>query len=592
MNKTTIIGILIFLLITILAVVSIRYTWNRVERQYSEEALKIAEIAASSLIGEMLKKLNGVPEDSGTIAYENIKQRLIKIKSIAGEARFSYLLTKREGKIYFIADSEPENSKDCSPSGQEYTEADSNLVKLFDYGDKFITPPITDRWGTWVSVLVAIKDLISGKTIAVFAMDYDAENWRSSIVFNELRASFIMAIAFFLLLILSIKLVLKNNSLKNEAVEHKRDEDALRDSEERFRVLFESAKDGILQLTYEGSFIAMNESFARMHGYTKEELLNMNLIDLDTPEATRLTQERMQKLLAGESITFEVEHFCKNGKTIPLEVSANLVSIRGKQYILGFHRDITERKKTEIIIRHQNSELKELNASKDKFFSIIAHDLRSPFQGFLSMTEMMSENINDFSNEEIVKYLSELNKSTQNLYKLLQNLLDWTLLKKDAFEFSPQQFSLSATVSANIEQINKRAMQKEITIVNEVPEELKVFVDERMINSTLSNLISNAVKFTGNEGKVTVKAKTINNGMIEIVIEDSGIGMSEGMVNKLFKLDEKIGRKGTDGELSTGLGLLLCKEFVEKHGGRIWAESEEGKGSRFIFTVPCSEIET
>ena len=592
MNKTTIIGILIFLLITILAAVSIRHTWNRVERQYSEEALKIAEIAASSLNGEMLKKLNGVPEDSGTIAYENIKQRLIKIKSIAGEARFSYLLTKREGKIYFIADSEPENSKDCSPTGQEYTEADSNLVKLFDYGDKFITPPITDRWGTWVSVLVAIKDLRSGKTIAVFAMDYDAEKWRSSIVFNELRASFVMAIAFFLLLILSIKLVLKNNSLKNEAVEHKRDEDALRDSEERFRVLFESAKDGILQLTYDGSFISMNESFARMHGYTKDELLNMNLKDLDSPEATQLTEERMQKLLAGESITFEVEHFCKNGKTIPLEVSVNLVSVRGEEIILGFHRDITERKKTEIIIRQQNNELKELNASKDKFFSIIAHDLRSPFQGILSMTEMMAENINDFSHEEIVKYHSELNKSTQNLYKLLQNLLDWTLLKKDAFDFSPQQLSLSSTVSASIEQINKRAIQKGITIVTEIPEELIVFVDERMINSTLSNLLSNAIKFTRNKGKVTVNAKTVNNGMIEIVVEDSGIGMSERMVNKLFKLDEKTGRKGTDGELSTGLGLLLCKEFVEKHGGRIWAESEEGKGSRFIFTVPCSEIET
>ena len=208
------------------------------------------------------------------------------------------------------------------------------------------------------------------------------------------------------------------------------------------------------------------------------------------------------------------------------------------------------------------------------------------------MTEMMAENINDFSHEEIVKYHSELNKSTQNLYKLLQNLLDWTLLKKDAFDFSPQQLSLSSTVSASIEQINKRAIQKGITIVTEIPEELIVFVDERMINSTLSNLLSNAIKFTRNKGKVTVNAKTVNNGMIEIVVEDSGIGMSERMVNKLFKLDEKTGRKGTDGELSTGLGLLLCKEFVEKHGGRIWAESEEGKGSRFIFTVPCSEIET
>ena len=246
----------------------------------------------------------------------------------------------------------------------------------------------------------------------------------------------------------------------------------------------------------------------------------------------------------------------------------------------------TERKREELIIQQQNDQLQELNATKDKFFSIIAHDLRSPFQGFLSMTEMMVENVDDFSKEELVKYLGELNKSTKNLYKLLQNLLDWAQLKKGSFDFVPKEFSLSATVSANIEQINKRAIQKGITIITEVAEDQKVFVDERMFNSILGNLLSNAVKFTKRDGKIVIKAKTIDNGMIEITIEDTGVGMSERVVNKLFKIDEKVGQKGTDGELSTSLGLLLCKEFVEKHGGKIWVESEEGKGSIFYFTVP------
>ncbi|MDP3684276.1 MAG: ATP-binding protein, partial [Ignavibacteria bacterium] len=260
--------------------------------------------------------------------------------------------------------------------------------------------------------------------------------------------------------------------------------------------------------------------------------------------------------------------------------------------MIGTIRDITDLKLAEKEIKKQNEELLKLNAEKDKFFSIIAHDLRSPFHGFLIMTEMLTENISEFSSEEIVSYLGELNKSTQNIYKLLQNLLDWAQLKKGSFDFTPKEVSLSTTVSASIEQINKRAIQKGITIINEVPENQNVFVDERMINSILGNLLSNAVKFTGKEGKVTIKTKTQSYGMVEITVEDSGVGITERTLNKLFKIDEKVGKKGTDGELSTGLGLLLCKEFVEKHGGKIWVESEEGKGSCFIFTVPSSNKDT
>ncbi|MFA4923841.1 MAG: PAS domain-containing sensor histidine kinase, partial [Ignavibacteriaceae bacterium] len=257
--------------------------------------------------------------------------------------------------------------------------------------------------------------------------------------------------------------------------------------------------------------------------------------------------------------------------------------------LVGIGRNITARKCAELIIQQQNNQLLELNATKDKFFSIIAHDLRSPFQGFLAMTEMMTENIDEFSPEELVKFITEMNQSAQNLYKLLQNLLDWAQLKKGSFSFTPEEFSLSKIVSENSEQINKRAIQKGITIINEVPQEQKVFADERMTNSILGNLLSNAVKFTRKEGTVTIKAKTISNGMVEIAVQDTGVGISERVVNKLFKIDEKVGSKGTEGELSTGLGLLLCKEFVEKHGGKIWVESEEGKGSSFYFTISKGE---
>ena len=714
-KKSSLVVMFIFMLIVISGAVAIRYTWNHVVRQSSEEAIKAAKIAASALNGESLKHLSGTPEDANTEDYQKIKRKLINIKATLTDVRFAYLFTKRENKIYFMADSEPEDSKDYSPPGQEYPEADTNYIKLFESKEELITPPITDRWGTWVSVLVPIRDEITGERIAAFGLDYDADSWKSSIILHVLRGSVLIVIAFLLFLTLSIRLVLQNKVLKNEAIERKLSDEALRESEEKFRVLFETAKDGIFQLTSTGSIVALNESFARMHGYTKEELMNKNLKDLDTPESARLNQERIERLLAGESITFEVEHYCKNGKTIPLEVSANVVIIGGEKYFLGFHRDITmrkraeeellksksilqeaqrvgrlgswewdaktdtiswseeyyhiygfdpkqsppkyeehlkmytpesialldaavkksmqtgeeyqldlelaptndgttrwvtahgevkyddkgqivglrgtahditERKEAELIIQQQNNQLQELNATKDKFFSIIAHDLRSPFQGFLGMTEMMLENIGEFTAEELAKLIGEINHSAQNLYKLLQNLLDWAQLQRGSFSFTPEEFSLSTIVSENIEQIKKRALQKGITLINKVPEEQKVFVDGRMVNSILGNLLSNAIKFTRKEGEVTIKTKTISNTMLEISIADTGMGMSDSFIKKLFKIDEKVGRKGTEGEPSSGLGLLLCKEFVEKHGGKIWVESEEEKGSTFYFTLP------
>jgi len=145
---------------------------------------------------------------------------------------------------------------------------------------------------------------------------------------------------------------------------------------------------------------------------------------------------------------------------------------------------------------------------------------------------------------------------------------------------------LKEIIEQNIESINEMAKQKGVTIISEIPESQKVFADENMINTILRNLISNAVKFTRKEGIVTAKSRTINNDTLEISVHDTGVGMSGSTLLKLFKTGEKVGCKGTDGEASTGLGLLLCKEFVEKHRGKIWAVSEEGKGSTFTFNLP------
>jgi signal transduction histidine kinase len=194
----------------------------------------------------------------------------------------------------------------------------------------------------------------------------------------------------------------------------------------------------------------------------------------------------------------------------------------------------------------------------------------------------------DFTKAELTESSKFMHESALTLFKLIENLLEWAQTQRGTISFTPQELNLSDIAIQNIGIINQRALQKGITIINEVMVTEKIYVDIKMIDTILRNLLSNAVKFTRRDGKVIVRAKKTKGEMVEVSVSDTGVGISEEDIKKLFKIEEKVSSKGTDGELSTGLGLLLCKEFVEKHGGKIWVESEVGKGSKFIFTVPIA----
>ncbi|MDP3148093.1 MAG: PAS domain S-box protein [Ignavibacteria bacterium] len=249
---------------------------------------------------------------------------------------------------------------------------------------------------------------------------------------------------------------------------------------------------------------------------------------------------------------------------------------------------IIKRKQAETEIKLKNEQLQRTNSEKDKFFSIIAHDLRSPFSGFLTLTGMMAEGIEDFSKLELSDFSKAIHESASTVYKLLENLLEWALMQKGTLSFTPEKFLLSKAVSFSINTINQRALQKGVTIINEVDETQEICADEKMINTVLRNFLSNAVKFTRSDGKIIVHTKKTENEMIEVSVQDTGVGMPEKDVKRLFKMEEKVSSKGTEGEPSTGLGLLLCKEFVEKNGGKIRVESQQNVGSTFYFTVPKS----
>jgi len=255
--------------------------------------------------------------------------------------------------------------------------------------------------------------------------------------------------------------------------------------------------------------------------------------------------------------------------------------------IIGISMDITELKRAEEELVLRNKELQKTNAEKDKFFSIIAHDMRSPFNAFLGLTEIMTEKLQSLTLDEIQKIAVNMKTSANNLYRLLENLLEWSLLQRGLIPFDPKLFLLKPLISGSVVSALEAAKEKEIAVSFDVPEGLSVFADGNMFEGIIRNIFSNAVKFTPKSGSITVSAKSLPDNSVEISIKDTGIGMKKDMLNNLFRLDINTSRTGTQGESSTGLGLIICKDFIEKHRGKLRVESEEGKGSEFYFTIPC-----
>ncbi|MEI7828435.1 MAG: two-component regulator propeller domain-containing protein [Prolixibacteraceae bacterium] len=233
----------------------------------------------------------------------------------------------------------------------------------------------------------------------------------------------------------------------------------------------------------------------------------------------------------------------------------------------------------------KNRELQLANSEKDKFFSIIAHDVRGPLSTFMLFTEIMAENLQAYDMNEIQSMVVSMKDSATGLFKLLENLLEWTRMQRGLISFNPEQLNLINVFSDSIETIHQTAKNKSIALVINISSDLEVIADKNMLESVIRNLLSNAIKFTIKGGKVTVRARYTDHKRVEITVSDTGIGMEETMLNDLFKIDLQQNRRGTEGEVSAGLGLLLCKDFVEKQNGTIWAESKEGVGSTFHFTL-------
>ena len=352
-------------------------------------------------------------------------------------------------------------------------------------------------------------------------------------------------------------------------------------SEERFRALSDASFEAIF-IIKEGFIVEANNTAYKMFCYKENTLRQKFASIIIAPEKREAAKEKM---LTGYEEPYESIGITKNNKKIYIEIRGKMIDYMGEKVRVTAIRDISQRKKAVEKLIKNEKKLKELNATKDKFFSIIAHDLKNPFSQLLSFTDLIYDNINDYSFDEIKEYIKLLNKSAQNGYDLLENLLEWARSQTGRKDFNPQNFVINELIDKNFSIFELPAKNKSIILNSNLKTKVSVFADYFIINTILYNLISNAIKFTTNNGEINISAKA-SEKMVIISIKDTGIGILPENINKLFRIDVHFSTKGTNNESGTGLGLILCYEFIKLNNGKIWVESELDKGSTFYISIP------
>lgn len=353
----------------------------------------------------------------------------------------------------------------------------------------------------------------------------------------------------------------------------------------------EDALEYFKEMIEEGTRVPVVIADYIMPGMKGDELLK---------EIHRLSPGSLKILLTGQVSIEGISNAINNAQLyryIAKPWDKDDLALTVKEAIKSFFQELKIRKQNKELlilnasleekVTQRTEELSKANASKDKFFSIIAHDLQSPFTAIFGLTNMMIDNWKLIEDGEKIELLNDLNTTSKNTFNLLRNLLEWSRAQTGRISIEPSNFSPCEVVNETLRVLKKGADNKNITIQNKIPDALSCYSDKNMITTVFRNLISNAIKFTPQDGVIEILGN-LNNDHCQFCVADNGIGISESEITKLFSITEKIQRPGTANEQGTGLGLILCKEFIEKNQGEIFVKSELNKGSEFYFTVPNS----
>ncbi len=361
---------------------------------------------------------------------------------------------------------------------------------------------------------------------------------------------------------------------------------ALQESRKLLNLIFQYSNDWESYSDKHGKLLYSSLALEQLLGYPVREYLSSKIImkDIIHPDDYEMAMIQYDRALSGATIpSFIIRYIHKNNNIVWVDVSARpVISESGDMLGVRFSsKDITKLKENEF-------ELKELNATKDKFFSIISHDLRSPFIALIGYSELLYNDYDKLPKETIRDYISNIYNASKNTFELLENLLAWSRSQTGIIEINQKKINIKDYIDRVIQMLNPVAQKKNIELINTVNDKIHGYTDDNMLNTILRNLITNSIKYSYESGSIILRAE-VKDDIVVISVSDNGVGMSEEIKNTLFKISETKSQPGTQSEKGTGLGLILCKEFVEKQGGKIWVNSEARKGTSFFFTIAYSD---
>jgi len=340
-------------------------------------------------------------------------------------------------------------------------------------------------------------------------------------------------------------------------------------------------KDGIIEYA--------NKAFSVSTGYKNNQAIGLNIKKLNPDNYNISKSEKFwETISSGKIWTGELQSKRKNGELFWENASVSPI-VDNKGLITHYSavtQDVSMQKEMLAKLTESEKQLKDVNATKDRFFSIIAHDLKNPFNAIMGYASLLLRQFEDLNKSERHEYIENINLAAESTYSLLENILEWSRTQMGNINFKPKIFDISTIINEVFLLIRVQAETKNIKLLSKVKYQTYVYADVNMIKTVLRNLVSNAVKFT-EKGEVLVEAESSKSSVMISVI-DTGIGISDNVVDKLFKIDEKVHTSGTKNEKGTGLGLILSKEFITKNGGEIWINRMKGQGTIFNFTLPIN----
>lgn len=513
--------------------------------------------------------LTGSKADSDEY-YENIDKlhkAIIKLSSLLKDhpSISTYLLPLKT-----TIDQELNNFKHLTKSIKNNSDIDNELL----FGETNFYKKLNDNWRV-------LNDKIEALAVS------EVQNLDNKMIKN-LSAFYIAIIIYLILMSFLFGVIILEVRKRRKLAEE------IARSRSYLSTILNTAPTLIYVKDKEKKFRLVNDQFVQFFNTTSDAILNADNTNLISIEDKWLADEEDLIILNDKvplkNIEREVKLSDGNKRWLKIHKAPLLDENNDVMGIVGIMDDITERVKYQEELLRTKRELEKLNTQKNKLFSIIAHDLRSPFTGLLGFSELLIADYPKLSEDEKMFYIRGIDTSLKNTLAFIDNLLTWSRLNMDRVEFKPAEILLADVIKSAIKSQKVNAKNKQIEILAQYEENIKIFVDAGMIETVIRNLISNAIKFTPKGGKVILNATLGDDGYVKISIKDNGIGMTSEKAKNLFNNTTNVSTNGTENEKGTGLGLTICKEFVSRHKGEIFVESEPNKGTTITFTLPKQKI--